>query len=209
MIDFWKEVTVEEIALKVAMGPFGTDIKTDNFVPSGVPIIRGNNLTSGRFNASEFVFLTEKKADELANSGAFPGDVIFTHRGTLGQVGLIPKGFYERYIVSQSQMKLTCDPEIADSAFIYYFFKSPMGQYALLMNTSQTGVPAISRPLTSLRNIRLLLPPLSEQRAIAHILGTLDDKIELNRRMNQTLESMAARPLQILVHRLRPGASQG
>jgi type I restriction enzyme S subunit len=59
------------------------------------------------------------------------------------------------------------------------------------MNRSQTGVPAISRPVTSIKAIRLRLPSLSEQRAIAGILGALDDKIELNRRMNDTLEAMA------------------
>jgi type I restriction enzyme S subunit len=88
-------------------------------------------------------------------------------------------------------MKLTCDPKKADPSFLYYFFRSPLGQHALLMNTSQTGVPAISRPVTSLKAIHLALPELHEQRAIAHILGTLDDKIELNRRMSATLEAMA------------------
>ena len=173
------------------MGPFGSDIKTDNFVESGVPVIRGGNLNQGRFNGNDFVYLTEKKADELSNAIAFPGDIIFTHRGTLGQVGLIPKGEHRRYIVSQSQMKLSCNRRLADPLFIYYFFKSPSGQYALLANTSQTGVPAISRPITSLKAIRIPLPPLPEQKAIARILGTLDDKIELNRRMNATLESIA------------------
>jgi type I restriction enzyme, S subunit len=187
----WEEVTVESIASRIAMGPFGSDIKTDNFVPSGVPVIRGNNLTSGRFRAADFVFLTEDKADQLANANAYPGDLVFTHRGTLGQVGLVPDEPFKRYVVSQSQMKLTCDETVADPLFIYYFFKSPAGQHALLMHISQTGVPAISRPVTSLKGIRLPLPPLAEQRAIAHILGTLDDKIELNQSMNETLEAMA------------------
>lgn len=187
----WREVKIEDIASRIAMGPFGSDIKTDNFVPSGVPVIRGNNLTRGRFREEGFVFLTEEKADELANANAFPGDIVITHRGTLGQVGLIPNRSYERYVVSQSQMKLTCDPDSADANFIYYFLISPIGQNALLMNTSQTGVPAISRPVTSLKAIRLALPPLLEQRAIAHILGTLDDKIEINRLMNETLEGAA------------------
>ena len=191
MASEWMDVDIEQIASKIAMGPFGSDIKTDNFVSAGVPVIRGGNLTSGRFHGADFVFLTEEKADQLANANAFPGDLVFTHRGTLGQVGLIPAKPFTRYVVSQSQMLLRCDPRAADPAFIYYFFKSDSGQHALLMNTSQTGVPAISRPTTSLKSIRLSLPPLHEQRAIAHILGTLDDKIELNRRMNETLEAMA------------------
>lgn len=187
----WREVSIESIAIRIAMGPFGSDIKTENFVSSGVPVIRGGNLTSGRFRGEDFVFLTEEKANELMNANAYPGDLVFTHRGTLGQVGLLPEKPYNRYVVSQSQMKLTCDKEQAISEYIYYYFKSPIGQNALLMNTSQTGVPAISRPVTSLKAIRLHLPPLLEQHAIAHILGTLDDKIELNQKMNETLEAMA------------------
>src|SRR5258708_36924669 len=97
----WREVSIEDIATRVAMGPFGSDIKTENFVSSGVPVIRGGNLTSGRFNGEGFVFLTEGKADDLRNAKAYPGDLVFTHRGTLGQVGLFPIGPYKRYVVSQ------------------------------------------------------------------------------------------------------------
>lgn len=192
----WEIKTVEEISAhlprSIAMGPFGSNIKTDNFVPTGVPVIRGQNLNAGRFNDSDFVFLTEEKADELAASNAFSGDLVFTHRGTLGQVGIIPMDAkYKRYVVSQSQMKLTCDRNQVNLLFILYFFRSPQGQYELLANTSTTGVPAISRPLTTLKSIKIPIPPLSQQRAIAHILGSLDDKIELNRRMNETLEAIA------------------
>lgn len=191
MASEWKESTIAEIAETVAMGPFGSDIKTDNFVESGVPVIRGGNLGYGRFKASDFVYLTEEKADSLNKANAYPGDIVFTHRGTLGQVGIIPKGYISRYVVSQSQMKLSVDRALAHPLFVYYFFKSPLGQHSLLAYTSQTGVPAISRPVTSLKSIRIPLPPLAEQKRIAQILGALDDKIELNRRMNATLEQMA------------------
>jgi len=192
----WPIKSIEEIAAPepraFAMGPFGSNIKTDNFVPAGVPVIRGQNLNAERFSDSDFVYLTEEKADELAASNAFPGDLVFTHRGTLGQVGIIPShAKYARYVVSQSQMKLKCDSSKVDPLFLFYFFRAPQGQYELLSNTSTTGVPAISRPLTTLKSIKVPIPPISDQRAIAHILGSLDDKIELNRKMNETLEAMA------------------
>ena len=197
MVDDWSNVTVEEIksskAHAMAMGPFGSDIKSDNFVPFGVPIIRGVNLGAERFNDDDFVFLTEQKADELHGANAYPGDIIFTHRGTLGQVGIIPgNARYPRYVVSQSQMKLSCDTNKVDPLFVFYYFRSPFGQYALLANTSTTGVPAIARPLTTLKSIQLPLPPISEQHAIADFISSLDDKIELNHQMNETLEAMAS-----------------
>ena len=71
------------------------------------------------------------------------------------------------------------------------YFRSTEGRHRLLANASQVGVPSIARPVTYLRTIELVLPPLREQAAIADILGTLDDKIELNRRMNNTLNAMA------------------
>ena len=188
----WHEIKIEEIAKSIAMGPFGSDIKTDNFVPEGVPVIRGGNLSDGGFQDEGFVFLTEAKADQLRTANAFANDLIFTHRGTLGQISIIPPNAkFPRYVVSQSQMRLTCDTSKVDPSFLYYFFRSSEGQHKLLVNTSQTGVPAISRPVTSLKAIRLNLPPLSEQKVIARILGSLDDKIELNRQMNATLELLA------------------
>ena len=94
----------------IAMGPFGSNIKAENFVPQGVPVIRGTNFNYDKYVGGEFVFLTEEKADELKGSNCRAGDLVFTHRGTIGQVGLIPEGKYARYVISQSGMKLTVDP---------------------------------------------------------------------------------------------------
>ena len=188
----WINTTIESIAIKLAMGPFGSDIKSSNFVEKGVPIIRGGNLVGGKFHEDNFVYLTEEKADSLKNSNAFPRDIVFTHRGTLGQVGIIPKkSKYPRYVVSQSQMKLTCDPKRADPKFVYYYFLSPIGQNELLSNTSTTGVPAISRPLSSLKKVKISLPPLKMQKQIVSVLSSLDDKIEINTRMNKVFEETA------------------
>ncbi len=154
----WEVSNIGTVARRVAMGPFGSDIKTDNFVSDGVPVVRGGNLTDG-FVDREFVFLTEAKADQLANANAFPGDIVITHRGTLGQIGLIPsKSRYKRYVVSQSQMLIRPNAAMLQSHFLYLFLTSSAGQHELLANRSQTGVPAISRPTTSVKAISLILP---------------------------------------------------
>jgi len=189
----WREVTIDEIAEKVAMGPFGSSIKVETFVPEGVPVISGQHLHGFRVDDSPgFNFISPEHAERLAKANVTRGDIVLTHRGTIGQVAYIPADSqYIQYVVSQSQFYVRCDRTQALPEFVALYLRSPEGQHQLLANTSQVGVPSIARPVTYLRTIRFPLPPLPEQRAIAHILGTLDDKIELNRRMNETLEEMA------------------
>jgi type I restriction enzyme S subunit len=154
----WILSSVGDLCSRVSMGPFGSDIKTDNFLEEGVPVIRGKNLGNG-FIDGDFVYLSEQKADQLKTANAFGGDIVITHRGTLGQVGLIPlESRFPRYVVSQSQMVLSVLPNKATPAFLYCYLISSEGQHRLLANTSQTGVPAISRPTTSVRAMEILLP---------------------------------------------------
>ena len=189
----WQTVRLEEIAKKIAMGPFGSNIKVDTFVPTGIPIISGKHLHGTRVDdGAGFNFITDEHADRLANANVQRGDIVLTHRGNIGQAAYIPRDSeFSRYVISQSQFCMRCDRSRALPEFVAMYFKSLKGQHQLLANSSQVGVPSIAQPVTYLRTIEIRLPPLSEQRAIAHILGTLDDKIELNRRMNETLEAMA------------------
>ena len=139
-----------------------------------------------------FNFISHDHAQRLEKAIVRRGDIILTHRGTIGQVAYIPQSSeFEKYIASQSQFYIRCDTSKVIPEFLTMYLRSPNGQYQLLANASQVGVPSIARPVTYLRTIEIPAPPLTEQRAIAHILGTLDDKIELNRRMNETLEEMA------------------
>ena len=88
-------------------------------------------------------------------------------------------------------MKLTLDQTKCDPYFVYYFLRSEFGMSQFLSNSSQTGVPAIASPTTTLKSIKIPLPPLNEQKAIAKILSDLDSKIELNQKMNKILEAIA------------------
>ena len=176
----WRVVKVEEIADRISMGPFGSRITTDNFVDSGVPVIRGGNLVNG-FNEKAFVFLTEEKANELKSSNAFSEDIVFTHRGTLGQVGFIPThSQYPRYVVSQSQMLLGVNKNLASSRFVYRFFCSQSGLNAILANTNTTGVPSIGRPTTTLKSIQIVLPEEKVMCQFDSLIKAIDFKKEAN-----------------------------
>lgn len=192
MIDEWRTATIEEVAEKVGMGPFGSSIKVETFVDEGVPIISGQHLSGTRLFDAEHNYITIEHAERLKNANVYRGDVIFTHAGNIGQVAYIPEtSTFDRYVISQRQFYMRCDRSKVIPEFITYFFKTPEGQHRLLANTSSSGVPSIAQPVSYLKTIDVPVPPLLEQHAIAAILGALDDKIELNRRMNQTLEAMA------------------
>ena len=192
MASEWPTVRIEDIAEKIAMGPFGSNIKVETFVEAGIPVISGTHLRCIRVEDGEFNFVTEEHAERMRNSNVYRGDVIFTHAGNIGQVAYIPSNSqYERYVISQRQFYLRCNLSKADPVFVSYFFHSNEGRHKLLANASQTGVPSIARPSSYLRTIELSLPPLEEQCAIAEILGTLDDRIDNLRQTNATLEAIA------------------
>ena len=172
-------------------GPFGSKLGRRDYVPSGVPVIRGTNLSDdSRFNFGDFVYVTEGKADELLPNNAHPGDLIVTQRGTLGQVGIIRKDCeYDRFVISQSQMKLTVDESKADPYFLYYCFRAPDTVHMIKGLAISSGVPHIN--LDILRHFEVQLPPLPTQRRIAAILSAYDDLIENNTRRIAILEQMA------------------
>ncbi|MEO8034967.1 MAG: restriction endonuclease subunit S [Acidobacteriota bacterium] len=156
-------------------GPFGSDLVSKDYVDDGVPVVRGQNM-AGRLVSGEFAFVTHAKATSLQANLAHPGDLVFTQRGTLGQVSLVPQQPYARYLISQSQMKLTVNPRLADPFFFYYVFTSAEQQESIRKGTIQTGVPHIN--LGILRALHVQRPSLIEQKAIAEALSDADVFIE-------------------------------
>jgi type I restriction enzyme S subunit len=187
----WSRVKLESIKstdrYSLVGGPFGSELTGKDYVDEGVPVIRGANLPQDHvFHDDDFVFVREEKANELVANLAYPGDLVFTQRGTLGQVGIIPPDArYSCYVVSQSQMKLTVDPDKADARFIYYYFRHAETIQTIKNHALSSGVPHIN--LGILREFEVPLPPLQIQKDIAHILSIYDDLIENNRRRIELL----------------------
>lgn len=177
---------------RIVGGPFGSKLTTRDYTDEGVPVIRGSNMeVNGRWIGGDFAFVSDQKAEkDLKSNVAFPGDIMVTQRGTLGQVSIIPEdGDFPFYVVSQSQMAISVDPELVNRDFVYYFLKSPEFVDYSHTQTIQTGVPHIN--LGILRDTPTSFPEKEVQREIAATLGALDDKIELNRKTAATLEEMA------------------
>ena len=172
-------------------GPFGSNLTTRDYVDEGVPVIRGNNLSMDSiFHDEDFVFVSEEKADDLRSNTASPGDLIFTQRGTLGQVGLIPReARFQRYIISQSQMKLTVNPHVTDARFVYYYFRQSSTVQKIINHAITSGVPHIN--LGILKDFKITLPEIECQQAAGDILAAYDDLIENNRRRMLLLEDAA------------------
>jgi type I restriction enzyme S subunit len=188
----WITYRLEQLAEKIGIGPFGSSIKVDTFVSNGIPVISGGHLKGIRLEDNKFNFVSVEHADRLKNANVYRGDVVFTHAGNIGAVAYIPNtSKYERYILSQRQFYLRCDRSKLLPEYITYYFKSPEGQHKLLANASSVGVPSIAKPVTYLKSIELDIPEIEEQIEIVGILSSLDDRIELNQQMNQTMENIA------------------
>jgi len=169
-------------------GPFGSNLVSKDYVAGGVPVIRGANM-GAKWIGGDFVYVSNNKAIELSQNLARPYDLVFTQRGTLGQVAIVPDHSYDRYVVSQSQMKITVDPKKADVHFLYYLFSSPHQLQYIRNSAIQTGVPHTN--LGILKKTPVRIPPLAVQREVASILSALDDRIALLRDTNATLEAIA------------------
>jgi len=173
-------------------GPFGSKLTSADYVDEGIPVIRGTNLNGGRYlSHDDFVFVSEQKMrEDLFGNLARRGDIVFTQRGTLGQVAIIPADApFDRYVVSQSQMKMTVNPCEADARFIYYWFSRRDTIASIVSRNSSSGVPHIN--LGVLRRFQIPVPELRTQERIADVLSTYDDLIENNRKRIALLEESA------------------
>lgn len=180
-----KSISVEEACTTVSDCPHSTP----KWTRSGHLVFRSNNIRHGRLDFSTRSYTT---VDEFVarnrRATPTPGDLIITREAPMGEVALIPDGVHG--CLGQRMVLLRPDPERMDARFMLYAMMSPRVQHEISTHEG-TGSTVSNLRIPALKALRLPCPPLHEQRAIAGVLGALDDKIEVNRRMNETLEEMA------------------
>jgi type I restriction enzyme S subunit len=187
----WEVPKIESIISEISMGPFGSDIKVSNFVSEGIPVLSGANVRSERLKDSFANFVSPAKAKSLKKAVANRGDIVVTHRGTLGQVSYIPEdSAFDRYVISQSQFRVRFIENLVTPCWVVLYFHTEQGAGRLLEGKGHTGVPAIAQPTKTFRYLHIPLPPLPEQRAIAEALSDADGLIG-------SLEQLLAKKRQI------------
>jgi type I restriction enzyme, S subunit len=178
----WKEFILESVIDKFIDYRGKTPVKS----PEGIPLITAKIVKSGRIiEPTEFI------AEDNYNSWMRRGlpeinDIVLTTEAPLGEVALIKN---KNVALAQRIITLRGDKSFVYNPFLKYYFQSTTGQYELDSRASGTTVFGIKAAV--LKKMPILLPPLPEQKAIASVLSSLDDKIDLLHRQNKTLEALA------------------
>jgi type I restriction enzyme, S subunit len=176
----------------------GFAFKSQEFTDSGIPVIKIKNVGTGSLNFSDYVFLKDEFAEEFSDYLTQSGDILISMTGSgpnqpgslVGRVAYVKESDPICLINQRVGRLLFCkDPKI-DPRFIFYILSSPQAREYLVSNATGSANQANINGKT-IENF--LVPDIGFEMScqIADILGSLDDKIERNRQMNQTLETMA------------------
>ena len=165
--------------------------KSSDFLRDGIPFIMASNVSGGRVDTKNCAFISEDQARSLRKGFSITGDVLISHKATMGRTALVGR-LDVPFIMLTPQVTYyrVIDKGQLDPKYLKNYFDSPAFQQ-LFETWGQKGSTRSYLGITSQLDLPIVVPPPDVQKTIAHILGTLDDKIELNRRMNETLESMA------------------
>ena len=171
-------------------GNYGSSYpRTSEFGAVGVPLLTAKFVDDGgRIDIASAARLNRKKAETLTYGFIEADDVLLSHNATVGRVALVPE-LDEPVLVGTSLTYYRVDSTRLLPKYLAAFLRGDDFQrqlQAVMSHSTRNQVP-----ITAQRKLEIVVPPLSEQRAIAAVLGSLDDKIALNRRMNRTLESLA------------------
>lgn len=156
-------------------GPFGSNLKSSDYVPNGVRIIQLQNIGDGAFFNEYRIYTTEDKADDLLSNNIFPGEIIISKMGDpVGRACLIPEE-HERYVMCSDGIRLVVDEEAHDKYFVYSLINSP--PFRESVEKTATGSTRKRIGLDELKGLPMWLPKKAEQQRIASCLSSLDDLI--------------------------------
>jgi len=188
----WEFTTLGDVCRRgggsIQTGPFGSQLHASDYVPVGVPSIMPTNIGDNRIIEDGIVRVTEADANRLGQHRVRPGDIIYSRRGDVEKRALIRER-ESGWLCGTGCLKVRLGNGVVDPVYASFFLGHPSIREWIVRHAIGATMPNLNTSIMS--DVLFALPPMDEQRAIANILGTLDDKIEMNRQTNETLEAMA------------------
>lgn len=182
----WNEVSFSDVlvdeSISYGIVQPGSHTETDS-----VPIVRVNNIKNGQIRTDDVMKVSSEIESKYRRTRLTGGELLITVVGSVGECAIVPdnlKGWNVARAVSVARIK-----DSSDKRFIKYCFKTDDLIFQMYGNTNDTVQPTLN--LSSLKSLKLTLPSLPEQKSIASVLSSLDDKIDLLHRQNKTLEALA------------------
>lgn len=162
--------------------------KSTDYVTQGIPFIMANDLVNGRVDYQHCAYISEKQAQTLKKGFSHPGDILLTHKATIGRTAIVTDDYETIILTPQVTYYRTIKGIL--NRYLKYYFDCPYFQN-ILANWAGAGSTRAYLGITAQKKLPILLPALEAQNKIAKILSALDDKIELNNRINKNLEAQA------------------
>jgi type I restriction enzyme S subunit len=190
----WRETTIgalcDEGAAHTQTGPFGSQLHSYDYVAHGVPVVPTEAIGRRNLITEEIPQVALETAERLSRHKLRPGDILFARRGVQATgLSAIITSRQEGWICGTGAILLRITTDDIDPQFLSFLLSSDASIAWLKQHAVGAVMPNLNE--TIIRQLPLWIPPLAEQRSVAAVLGALDDKIELNRRMNAILEAMA------------------
>lgn len=193
----WDIYTVNELVKKKILdkpldGNHGAIHPTQkDFVDKGIPFIMASDIKNNNIDYDTCKFITEEQSKNLKKGFAKEGDVLLTHKATIGRTCVV-KNLDTPYIILTPQVtyyRILDNTKLNNEFLKYYFMYDRFRE--LLSNWSKSGSTRAYIGITAQGKLPIVIPPIKEQEKIVNILSSLDNKIELNKDMNKTLEEIA------------------
>jgi type I restriction enzyme S subunit len=188
----WKYTTLGEACARaggyVHTGPFGSQLHAADYVSDGIPSIMPQNIGDNRVIRDGIAQVTVEDAERLNRYRVRTGDIVYSRRGDVERRALI-RDAEDGWLCGTGCLCVRFGDQHVNPTFASYYLGDPHVREWIVRHAHGATMPNLNTAILSA--LPFVLAPLPEQHAIAHILGTLDDKIELNQRMNETLEAIA------------------
>ncbi len=176
----------------IMRGPFGGDVKKEFFIPKSAyafkvyeqGVVYNKDPNIGNY------YISKERYEKLKRFAVRPGDILISGAGTLGELFELPNGI-EEGIINQALIRIRINESFVDKEYFKFYFSWYVKEVAC-KHVGASVIPNLP-PLEDLKKIDVCIPSITDQKKIASVLSALDDKIALNKKMNQKLEAMAKR----------------